>query len=165
MEFPTFEQISTQVKDGLLDNTAQGKNEFVIRLKPEGIGEVIVKLSTNREKIELNIFTSSIQTAKLIEGEVAALQNALRPLQAEIQQISVMPEEYELAYAAQNAMTGREQHSQNRGFTGQEKTMSDGRQTEKAGFGDVVQNIILHENPFKNHTRTCTRNTGGYISP
>ena len=67
MEFPTFEQISTQVKDGLLDNTAQGKNEFVIRLKPEGIGEVIVKLSANREKIELNIFTSSIQTAKLIE--------------------------------------------------------------------------------------------------
>lgn len=145
MEFPTFEQISTQVKDGLLDNIAQGKNEFVIRLKPEGIGEVVVKLSENREKIELNIFTSSIQTAKLIEGEVAALQNALRPLQAEVQQISVMPEEYELAYAAQNAMTGREQHSQNRGFTGQEKTMSDGRQTEKTGFSDVVQNIILDD--------------------
>ena len=111
---PDGEELAQQVKSGILENVAKGKNEFVVRLKPEGIGEIVVKLSEDKEKISLSILTTSTQTARLISNEVAALQNALKPLNAEVQEITtVAANEQAAQYSAQNQMTdqGRQSHS------------------------------------------------------
>lgn len=112
---PDGEELAQQVKTGIFENVAKGKNEFVVRLKPEGIGEIVVKLSEDKEKISLSILTTSTQTARLISNEVAALQNALKPLNAEVQEITtVAANEQAAQYSAQNQMTdqGRQSHSQ-----------------------------------------------------
>jgi len=112
---PDGEELAAQVKTGILENVAKGKNEFVVRIKPEGIGEIVVKLSENKEKISLTILTTSTQTARLISSEVAALQNALRPLNAEVQEITtVAANEQAAQYSAQNQMTdqGRQSHGE-----------------------------------------------------
>lgn len=114
-QVPTGEELAQQVKTGILENAAKGKNEFVVRLKPEGIGEIVVKLSEDKEKISLSIITSSPQTARLISNEVAALQNALKPLHAEVQEITtVAGSEQAAQYSAQGQMTdqGRQSHRQ-----------------------------------------------------
>lgn len=114
-QVPDGEELARQVKDSIFENVSQGRNEFVVRLKPEGIGEIVVKLSEDKEKISLSIFTSSEQTARLISGEVAALQNALKPLNAEVQEITtVAANEQAAQYSAQNEMTdqGRQSHGQ-----------------------------------------------------
>lgn len=114
-QIPTGEEMAQQVKSGILENAAKGISEFVVRLKPEGIGEITVKLSENREKITLSILTSDPQTARLISGEVAALQNALKPLNAEVQEITtVAAGEQAAQYSAQGQMTdqGRQSHRQ-----------------------------------------------------
>lgn len=116
---PDTEEIASQIKTGVLKNVAKGKNEFVIRLKPEGIGEVTVKISEDKSTISLQIFTTSQQTAKMITDEVASLQNALRPLHAEVQQVTVVPE----GYASQAAMDGGAGQ-----FTGQQFGWQQGRQ-------------------------------------
>jgi len=112
---PNGEELAAQVKTGILENVAKGKNEFVVRIKPEGIGEIVVKLSEDKEKISLTILTTSTQTARLISSEVAALQNALRPLNAEVQEITtVAANEQAAQYSAQNQMTdqGRQSHGE-----------------------------------------------------
>ncbi len=141
---PDAQEIAKQLKTGILDNLAKGKNEFLVRLKPEGLGEILVKLSETKDKVSLSIFTNDSQTARLISGEVAALQNALRPLNAEVQEITtVSANEQASQYSAQNQMTdqGRqffdqqpshEGHSSHRGgFAGSEDTFDD---TVEAGL-------------------------------
>lgn len=127
---PDAEEIARQLKASILDNVSRGKNEFVVRLKPEGIGEIMVKLSENREKITLSIFTNNSQTARLISGEIAALQNALKPLNAEVQEITTVAANQQASqYSAQNQMT-----DQGRQFFGQQPS-HEGSGSHRGGFG------------------------------
>lgn len=117
LQVPDGEELADQVKAGIFQNVSQGKNEFVVRIKPEGIGEITVKLSEAKDRISLTIVAANEQTAKLISNEVLALQNALRPLNAEVQEITtaaVAASEQSTQYSAQNQMTdqGRQSHSQ-----------------------------------------------------
>lgn len=115
---PGVQTIASQLKTGILEQTGAGKNEFIVRLEPEGIGEIVVKLSEDHERIALSIFTSSTYTAKLITDEVVTLQNALRPLQAEVQQIVVTENEPAAQYAAQNELSYLGQQDQGQRYAG-----------------------------------------------
>ncbi len=142
---PDGEEIAAQVKTGILENVAKGKNEFVVKLKPEGIGEIMVKFSENRDKIALTIFTTNTQTAKLITNEIASLQSALRPLQAEVQEVVVTPDGQAAQYSAQNQMT-----DQGRQFYDQQAFSQQGGQShhshrQKSGFEDTVETVLEEE--------------------
>lgn len=127
---PDIQEIAKQLKTGILENLAKGKNEFLVRLKPEGLGEILVKLSETKDKVSLSIFTSDNQTARLISGEVASLQSALRPLNAEVQEITtVSANEQASQYSAQNQMT-----DQGRQFFGQQPS-HEGHGSQRGGFG------------------------------
>ena len=66
----------------------------------------MVRFSENKDRITLSIFTQDAQTARLISGEVAALQSALKPLNAEVQEITtVAGNEQAAQYSQQNQMT------------------------------------------------------------
>ena len=49
------------------------------------------------------------QTARLISNEVATLQEALRPLQVQVQQVTLLPTELAVSYASQSALTDQGQ--------------------------------------------------------
>ena len=106
LPLPSTEEIGKQLKTGILHQTAQGKSEFIVRLEPEGIGEMI---SDDREHMALSIFTASTQAARLISNEVATLQEALRPLQVQVQQVTLLPTEQAVSYASQSALTDQGQ--------------------------------------------------------
>lgn len=111
LPLPSAEEIGKQLKTGILHQTAQGKSEFIVRLEPEGIGEIVVKISDDREHMALSIFTASTQAARLISNEVATLQEALRPLQVQVQQVTLLPTEQAVSYASQSALTDQGQQS------------------------------------------------------
>lgn len=81
------QDVMTQVKTGIKENLVQGKNEFVVKLKPDGLGEITVKMVETDSKIALSIVTSSPQVAKLINGELAGLRETLRPFNAEVHEV------------------------------------------------------------------------------
>jgi len=139
---PDPNEITAQLKDGILENVARGKNEFVVRLKPEGIGEIVVKLSEDKSKITLSIFTASAQTAKLISNEVASLQNALRPLHAEVQQITVASGGHVAEYAAQTAMDDQRQFSDQHNFGGHSQNPTGTHSREDSEFGNTIQQTL-----------------------
>lgn len=84
---PDVQNVMAQVKTGIKENLTLGKNEFVVKLKPEGLGEITVKMVEADSKISLSIMTSSPQVAKLINGELAGLRETLRPFNADVHEV------------------------------------------------------------------------------
>ena len=138
---PQMQDITEQLRTGILNNVANGKSEFVVKLQPEGLGEITVHLSDDKSKISLSIMVADPQTAKLISNEMATLQNALRPLQAEVHQI-ITGDGTNLAFASQNALSQQNQQYQH----GQQQTgrqLAFGSQSgESDEFVDTVQSIL-----------------------
>lgn len=81
-EEPIARQISTKILENL------GKtDEFVMKLKPEGLGEITVKIVEANDKMILTISASSSETAKMLNQEASALQNTLKPMNVEVREI------------------------------------------------------------------------------
>lgn len=81
--------IMEQLRTGIMENLERGHEEFVMKLKPEGLGEITVRMAEQDGKILLSILASSDQVVKALSQDISALQNALHPLQAQVQEIAV----------------------------------------------------------------------------
>lgn len=79
--------LADQVKTGILHNLRLGKNEFVVKLKPEGLGEITVKLVESGSKLALSIVASNAETARLLNNGLDGLRESLRPYHAEISEV------------------------------------------------------------------------------
>jgi len=75
-----------QIFEGLSRNLPTSKGEFVIKLIPEGLGEITVRLLSSEGRTTLRMITASAETARLINQDLPALQNALKPIKVEVQQ-------------------------------------------------------------------------------
>lgn len=73
-----------QVKDGIEENLALGKKEFVMKLKPESLGEITVRMIEKDGKTVLDIVTESASTAKKINDDISMLREAVKPMQVEV---------------------------------------------------------------------------------
>ncbi len=82
-EAPLLEQVT----DGITAKLAEGKSEFVVKLRPEGLGEITVKLAEVGSKIALTITTSSEHTGRMLSAELGALKEALRPYNADVHEV------------------------------------------------------------------------------
>ncbi|MEG0854274.1 MAG: flagellar hook-length control protein FliK [Angelakisella sp.] len=89
---PQTLDILAQVKTGILANMDKGSNEFVLKLTPEGLGEITVKMTEAGGKISLSIITGNQQTQNALASEISSLRDALRPLGAEVQQVITQQE-------------------------------------------------------------------------
>lgn len=86
-EQPQSAPLLEQVTEGITTNLTKGKTEFVVKLKPEGLGEITVKMAEIGSKISLTITTSSEQTGRMLSAELGALKEALRPYNADVQEV------------------------------------------------------------------------------
>lgn len=73
-----------QLKEAIPARLSEGKSEFTMRLKPEKLGEITVKLIEESGKMTLRITAASAQTARAINSDLSALREAVRPLQVEV---------------------------------------------------------------------------------
>lgn len=84
--------IASQVKTGIVENLNNlkgvSKNEFVIKLRPEGLGEITVTMAQTGKDIMLNIITQKSETQRLLNAEIMQLKEALKPYNAQIEQVS-----------------------------------------------------------------------------
>ena len=79
-----------QVAKGVAENLLRGRSEFTVKLRPEGLGEILVKLvSDETGKAVLSMVASSQRTADLLNKDLAALQSQLGNHNVEIENNSV----------------------------------------------------------------------------
>lgn len=79
-----------QLFKGIAENIKKGKSEFTVKLRPEGLGEILVKLvSDDGGKTILSMVASSEKTAQLLNRDLASLQSSLNEHNVEIENNTV----------------------------------------------------------------------------
>lgn len=107
-----------QLKDGIKQNVSVGKSEFTIKLNPESLGEITVKLIDEAGKTTLSITTASAATAKLINNDINALKDAVASMNVEVKHAVVQTSETANSSMQQFNMSGQQFAGQQ--FSGQQ---------------------------------------------
>lgn len=104
-ETPVLEQLKT----GLNQAVKHDLQEFTIHLKPEGLGDIVIKMASAGGKLTVNIGVTSSDTEKLINSQIMNLKEMLEPLHAEVGEV------YHDSQAAMNFLEyGQDMQQQNR---------------------------------------------------
>lgn len=83
----TARPLLTQVQDGIIKAIEQGDDKFSIRLVPEGLGELEVRLTKTSEGMLLNIVTKSAEAQRLLTAEIDQLREQMRAYKVEVDSI------------------------------------------------------------------------------
>ena len=101
--------LSKQISTGISERLREGKSEFTIKLRPEKLGEITVKLIEESGKMTLRIETVRSETARLINNDLSALREAVRPMQVEVHEaVTPSPDSSPLSFHQFSA--GGQQH-------------------------------------------------------
>lgn len=79
--------VISQVREGIIEKLNDGNDEFIVRLKPEGLGEITVRLMQTGDKIALSISASNSHVARLLSSEIDQLRESLRPYNTVVQEV------------------------------------------------------------------------------
>ncbi len=85
----------TQMQQNILNQTYKALNEyipgkhnvFVMRLNPEGLGNITVRMIKSEGSVIVRMLTDNTKTAELLNRELNILQDLLKPHNAEIQTV------------------------------------------------------------------------------
>lgn len=107
-----------QVGAGIRQHMALGEEEFTLRIWPQELGEITVRLRQAEGKVVMSIAASNAQVARALDQGAAQLQEALRPYHAQLEQVVHAPAQYD-AMAQGFAQNGGGQQQQAFGQPGQ----------------------------------------------
>lgn len=83
----SHEAILQQVETGIRQHMKAGDSEFTLKLRPEGLGEIVVKLVEKQGKMSLSIITSTQQAQTALSSQIGALREALQPYEVQVTQV------------------------------------------------------------------------------
>lgn len=102
------QSVTTQVEQGIVKGLQNGEEMFTVRLNPEGLGDVVVRLTkTQSGEMLLNLVARNPETQKMMAAQVEALQTALQPLNVQVE--AVLTEQQDLMMNYQQAFAGQQQ--------------------------------------------------------
>jgi flagellar hook-length control protein FliK len=77
-------ELLQQLEKTINESLSTGRQELTMKLKPESLGEITVRLVEREGKMTLDITAANAQTAKLINSDLTALREAVRPMNVEV---------------------------------------------------------------------------------
>ncbi len=89
---PVNPEIFNQVSDAIVENAEQlelGEGEFVMKLNPEELGEVTIKLVNEDGKSTLQITAASQAASRLINSDLNVLREVFRPMEIEVRDAEI----------------------------------------------------------------------------
>ncbi len=79
---PVLDQLQASLKQAI-----KGHQELTVHLKPEGLGDIVIRLAGSDGRVTVNIGVSNSETQKLITSQMMSLKEMLEPLHAEIGEV------------------------------------------------------------------------------
>ena len=108
-----------QIKTSVTQHAQEGATDFTIKLSPEGLGEITVKLLEDSGKVTLSLAASNANVQRLLSSELNNLRDIMRPYNVEVAQV-VQTNEAQNMNMQQQFSQQFSQHSHN----GQQETPS-----------------------------------------
>lgn len=78
-----------QVTNGIKTKMASNESDFTMKLQPEGLGEITVKLVSEAGKLTVNIVATSQKTEQLLNSQLSSLRSSLDQTHSDIKEINV----------------------------------------------------------------------------
>lgn len=134
-------QVKTGIEKGLKDELQQ----FTIKLKPDGMGEILVRMVSTGGKVAMSIGVSNIETQKLLNSEMLNLKEMLQPFNAEVREVyhnnsggmDMMNYQQSFYEQQQGQMSGKSHHGGRSRFGESAETVA-----ESDGIAEPVENYI-----------------------
>ncbi|WP_455438085.1 flagellar hook-length control protein FliK [Hungatella hathewayi] len=79
--------VAEQLKAGVEQGMKRELSEFTIKLKPEGLGEIVVHMASAGGRTSVSIGVANPETEKLINSQMMSLKEMLEPLHAEVEEV------------------------------------------------------------------------------
>ena len=79
--------VAEQLKAGVEQGMKRELSEFTIKLKPEGLGEIIVHMASANGRTSVSIGVSNPESEKLVNSQMTSLKEMLQPLHAEVEEV------------------------------------------------------------------------------
>ena len=84
---PDAREIFSQIKASVTRHVEDGATDFTIKLRPEGLGEITVKLLETGGKVTLSLAASDAHVQRLLGSELNQLRDIMRPYNVEVSQV------------------------------------------------------------------------------
>ncbi len=132
--------LAEQVKNGLSGGALGERKEFSVKLKPEGLGEVTIKLIENQNKMTVSIVAATSEVAKLLNNELSTLRETMRAMQIDVRDVAVQP---------QNDFGSMQQNLQQQMSQGQFHQFGENRQSNRlfSEFDDTLEPDLMGIEP------------------
>lgn len=131
-----FQQLTDQVRFAIKGDV----QEVRVRLKPDYLGEVLIKVISDKGKLKAELFVANSQVRSILKTHALDLQNQIRQQGYNFSEINV----YEIAEGFEMG-TFNDQSSSNNHFTGKRNKTGFYRQQEENPIA-VADNFSLWEN-------------------
>ena len=113
--------IAEQITDGIKANINLEKSEFTVKLNPEELGDLTLKLIEENGKMVLDITAASEKTARMLNGDIAALRDSVGSMNIEVREVTVSAPEEIQENNAQFNMTSQQFSERQRAFQNQQQ--------------------------------------------
>lgn len=138
---PNAQEIFSQIQTAATRHASDGETDFIIKLRPEGLGEITVKLLEADGKVTLSLAASDIHVQRLLGSELNNLRDIMRPYNVEVSQVVQTNDAQGMNMQQQFS----QQFSQH-GFTGQQQNPAfayDPNYGESAKTDEPAQSAVL----------------------
>ncbi len=144
-------ELFNQLQVGLQDGVDAGLPQFTLKLNPQELGEITVKLFNDGSKQVLEIAVANSKTSLMINDDIDALRQAMAPLQIEVKEAVVTS----TAQSGQSQMhdfnmnsgqfANRENQSQQtaQGYSYSGEFLAEEEQTLEQTFVDDTLNVYI----------------------
>lgn len=142
---PDAQDISNQIKSAVTRYTQDGATDFTIKLRPEGLGEITVKLLESGGKITLSLAASDAGVQRLLGSELNHLCDIMRPYNVEVAQVIQSNEAQSMNMQQQFGQQPFGQQLSQHSYSGQQQTPTfayDADYGENAQTGKTEQAAI-----------------------
>lgn len=79
--------IASQINEGVLKAMKNGMESITIKLMPEGLGELTLRLTKTANGMMLDMVAKNADTQKLLNGELDTLKENLKPLKVDVETV------------------------------------------------------------------------------
>lgn len=111
------QEILSQIKTAVTQHDQGGTTDFTIKLSPEGLGEITVKLLADGEKMTLSLTATNANVQRLLGSELNNLRDIMRPYNVEVSQVVQTNEAQNMnmqqfgQQSSQHSYTGQQQNN------------------------------------------------------